>query len=113
FGFGRVAGHFRHAGSVYAVVGDVLGPRAGFWTAWALLGTYLVFPAVSIMGVAIFGTALLRTSGLAPHAPWLPIALGAWLLILLVASRGIRVTTRSLLAFEGVSVLLILALMAV
>ena len=68
YGFVRLAGEFSHAGSVYAFVGNTLGPRPGFLAGWALLGTYLVFPPVSIMGVAIFGRAFLDTTGLARDA---------------------------------------------
>jgi amino acid transporter len=112
YGFVRLAGEFSHAGSVYAFVGRTLGPRAGFLAGWALLGTYLVFPPVSIMGVAIFGRAFLSTTGLAHDADWYPLALAAWAAIWVLAARGVRPTTRSVLAFEVVSVGLILVLMA-
>jgi amino acid transporter len=111
YGFVRLAGEFSHAGSVYAFVGRSLGPRAGFLAGWALLGTYLVFPPVSIMGAATFGRAFLDTTGLAHDADWYPLALGAWAVIWVLASRGVRPTTRSVLAFEVVSVCLILVLM--
>jgi amino acid transporter len=111
YGFVRLAGEFSHAGSVYAFVGNTLGPRPGFLAGWALLGTYLVFPPVSIMGVAIFGQAFLSTTGLASDADWYPIALAAWVVIWVLAARGVRPTTRSVLAFEVVSVCLILVLM--
>jgi len=75
YGFVRLAGEFSHAGSVYAFVGNTLGPRPGFLAGWALLGTYLVFPPVSMMGVAIFGRAFLNTTGLAHDADWYPLAL--------------------------------------
>ena len=68
YGFVRLSSHFSHAGSVYAFTGLTLGPRAGFFSAWALLGTYIVFPAVSIMGIAIFGQAFLRSTDLAVFA---------------------------------------------
>src|SRR6516162_7201430 len=113
YGFVRLAGEFSHAGSVYAFVGNTLGPRPGFLAGWALLGTYLVFPPVSIMGVAIFGRAFLSTTGLAHDADWYPLALAAWAVIWVLAARGVRPTTRSVLAFEVVSVCLILVLMAV
>src|ERR671939_1476753 len=90
YGFIRLAGHFSHAGSVYAFTGLTLGPRAGFFSGWALLGTYVVFPAVSIMGVAIFGQAFLRSTGIASSPPWWPLALGAWALIWFLAARGAR-----------------------
>jgi amino acid transporter len=112
-GFVQLSRRFSHAGSVYAFVGRTLGPQAGLLAGWALLGTYLVFPPVSILGVAVFGQALLRTAGIAADADWLPLALGGWASIWLLAARGIRPTTRSLLAFEGVSVLLITVLTVV
>ena len=74
YGFVRLAAEFSHAGSVYAFVGNTLGPRLGFLAGWALLGTYLVFPPVSMMGVAIFGRAFLSTTGLAHDADWYPLA---------------------------------------
>jgi amino acid transporter len=113
YGFVRLAGEFSHAGSVYAFVGRTLGPRAGFAAGWALLGTYLVFAPVSIMAVAIFGRAFLSATGLADDAGWYPLALAGWLAIWILAGRGVRPTTRSVLVFEVVSVCAILALMAV
>src|SRR4051794_7283995 len=110
YGFIRLAGHFSHAGSVYAFTGLSLGPRAGFFSAWALLGTYIVFPTVSIMGIAIFGRAFLESTGLAHSPPWWPIALAGWAVVGLLASRGAKTTTRSLLAVEVVAVVLILVL---
>ena len=65
------------------------------------------------MGIAIFGQAFLRSTGLAYSPPWWPIALAGWAVIGLLASRGVRTTTRSLLAVELVAVVLILALMVV
>ena len=111
YGFVQLAGEFSHAGSVYAFVGNTLGPRSGFLAGWALLGTYLVFPPVSIMGVAIFGRAFLSATGLAHDADWYPLALAAWAVIWVLAARGVRPTTRSVLVFEVVSVGLILVLM--
>jgi len=113
YGFVRLSSHFSHAGSVYAFTGLSLGPRAGFFSAWALLGTYIVFPPVSIMGIAIFGQAFLRSTGIDSSPPWWPLALAGWALIGILASRGARTTTRSLLAVEIVAVALILALMVV
>jgi amino acid transporter len=80
---------------------------------WALLGTYLVFPAVSMAAFAVFGVAFLKVTGISSHPAWLPLALVGWALIWLLASRDVRVTTRSLLSFELVAVVLILALVVV
>lgn len=111
FGFVRLAGEIASAGSVYAFVGQALSPRWGFVAGWALLGTYLVFPPVSIMGVTVFGRAFLHATGIADDADWYPLALLGWAVIGFLASRGIRPTTRSLLLVEVVSVVLILVLM--
>jgi amino acid transporter len=113
YGFARLSAEFSSAGSVYAFVGGALGPRAGFVAGWALLGTYLIFPVVSISAIAIFGRAFLRSTGIAAHAPWLPLALVGWALVWLIASRAIVTAARTLLLFEVVSVALILVLMAI
>src|SRR3954447_16132675 len=112
YGFVRLSGAYAGAGSVYVFVGQTLGPRAGFVAGWALLGTYLVFLAVSISAAAVFARALLASLGIAERAPWLRLALVAWALIWLIASRQIRTAASSLLAFETASMLLILVLMA-
>jgi amino acid transporter len=112
-GFVQLSGRISHAGSVYAFVGRTLGPRAGFLAGWALLGTYLVFPPVSMLGIAVFSQAFLDATGLANSVDWLVPAVVGWAVTWLLAARGIRPTTRSLLAFEGVSVLLIVVLTAV
>jgi amino acid transporter len=113
YGFARLSAEFSSAGSVYAFVGGALGPRAGFVAGWALLGTYLIFPVVSISAIAIFGQAFLRSTGIAAHAPWQPLALVGWALVWLIASRAILTAARTLLLFEVVSVALILVVMAI
>jgi amino acid transporter len=113
YGFVRLSGRVAHAGSVYGFAGSTLGPRAGFVPAWAMLGTYLVFPAVSISAIALFGQAFLKSTGLASSPPWLPIALVAWALIWFLVSRDIKVSTTSLLSFEVVSLALIVVLVVV
>jgi amino acid transporter len=113
YGFVRLSSRFAHAGSVYGFVGGAVGPRAGFVTGWALPGTYLVFPAVSMAAFAVFGVAFLKTTGIASSPAWLPVALVGWALIWLLASRDVRVATRSLLSFELVAVVLILVLVVV
>jgi amino acid transporter len=40
YAFIRLTRYFNHAGSAYALAGATLGPRAGFFACWALLGTY-------------------------------------------------------------------------
>jgi amino acid transporter len=78
-----------------------------------LIGTYIVFPPVSVLGMAAFTQALLRHTGIARGVGWLPIALICWALVWLLVSRGIRLTAFSVIAVEAVSLLLITALIAV
>src|SRR3954451_15552125 len=87
YGFVRLSAEVASAGSVYAFVAHAAGPRAGFVAGWAMLGTYLVFPAVSIAAIPVFGRAFLRHAGIADAAPCLPIALAGWLAVYGLASR--------------------------
>jgi amino acid transporter len=113
YGFARLSAAYSHAGSVYAYIGRTLGPRAGFFATWALLGTYVVFPPVSVLGIAAFAQALLRHAGIATAFAWLPIALAAWAAVWALVQRGIKITAGWVIAVEAASLLLIGALMAV
>src|SRR3954462_6259071 len=113
YGFVRLSGEVASAGSVYAFVHHAAGPRAGFVCGWAMLGTYLVFPAVSISAIAVFGRALLASTGIADHAAWLPLAPAGWGVVACIPTRDVRTAARSLLGIELVSVTLILVLMAI
>ncbi|MFL5862401.1 MAG: APC family permease [Solirubrobacteraceae bacterium] len=113
YGFVRLSAAFSHAGSVYAFIGKTLGPRAGFFATWMLIGTYIVFPPVSVLGMAAFTQAFLRHAGIARGADWLPIALICWALVCLLVSRGIKLTAVSVIVVELVSLLLITGLIAI
>jgi amino acid transporter len=111
YGFVRLSAEFSHAGSVYGFVGHAFGPRAGFFCGWALLGTYLIFPAVSILGVAVFGEAFLKSTGIAQDFPWYPLALLGWAVVGFAASREVRKAIGALVGFELISLTLIVVLM--
>jgi amino acid transporter len=113
YGFVRLSAAFSHAGSVYAFIGKTLGPGAGLVATWMLLGTYIVFPPVSVLGMAVFTQAFLRHTGIAASADWLPIALISWILVWVLVSRGIRLTARSVITVEAISLVLIAALIVV
>jgi amino acid transporter len=113
FGFVRLSGAFSHAGSVYAFIGKTLGPRAGFFASWTLIGTYIVFPPVSVLGMAAFTQAFLRHSGVSANVDWLPIALVSWVLVWVLVARGIRLTAGSVIAVEALSLVLIAVLITV
>ncbi len=112
YGFIRLTRHFNSAGSVFALAGATLGPRAGFFAGFALLATYTAFTVASAAEIGLFGEAFLSGIGLG-SVDWLLIALVGLLLVALLAFGDIRVATRSLLGLEGLSVLLILVLMVV
>lgn len=113
YGFVRLSAAFSHAGSVYAFIGKTLGPHAGFFAGWALIGTYIVFPPVSALGMAAFGQAFARHAGISSSVDWFPLALVSWALVWLLASRGIRLTAASVIGVEAVSLVLITVLVGV
>ena len=113
YGFIRLSRYFSHAGSAFAFSGITLGPQAGFFAGWALLGTYIAFCCASTAEAGTFGVAFLSGINVDKSADYLVIALIAAVLIALLAFGDIRVATRSLLGMEGISVTLILILMVV
>src|SRR5689334_15570656 len=70
YGFVRLTRHFNHAGSVYALAGVTLGPRAGFFGGFALLGTYIFFAVCTLAATAVFTEAFAAAFGLSLHVPW-------------------------------------------
>jgi len=90
-----------------------LGARAGFFSGWALLGTYLAFTAASTAEVGLFGQAFFDGTGIWPNAEWLMISLVAAALIWFVAYGEVRVATRALLTMEGLTVTLIVIVVVV
>jgi amino acid transporter len=118
YGFVRLTQQFHHAGSVYGFVGVTLGPRAGVFSGFALMGTYIFYACVTAMAAGIFGAAFLQAIGIIAAGD-MPVAIplivgfvalaGAWFLALVPARDG----TRILLAVEGVTVLLILVTTAI
>ena len=113
YAFIRLSRYYAHAGSVFAFSGATLGPRAGFFSGWALLGTYLAFTCASTAEAGTFGVAFFQGTNIWNSADYVVIALVAAVLIAVLAFGDIRVATRSLLGFEGISVILIVILMVV
>jgi amino acid transporter len=113
YGIAQLTREVSHAGSVYALTGFTLGPRAGFLAGWALLGTYLCFTVASSAEVGLFFSSFLASTGIDDNADWIWIALVSAVLIAFIAGGDIRVATRSLLTIEGISVGLIVILVVV
>ncbi len=113
YAFIRLSRYFSHAGSVFAFSGVTLGPQAGFFSGWALLGTYMAFCCASTAEAGTFGVAFLNSIHVAKSADYFVIAAIAGVIIAFLAFGDIRFATRSLLSMEGISVTLILILMIV
>ncbi len=111
FSFIQFTRYFAHSGSVYGFNGVALGPRVGFFSGWALLGTYLAFTCASTAEVGNFAQAFF--AGLGLNVNWLLLALIAGLIIWFFAYSDIALSTRLTLVMEGVSVLLIAILTVV
>ena len=113
YGFVRLTQQFHHAGSVYGFVGVTIGPRAGVFSGFALMGTYIFYACVTTMAAGIFGADFLQRIGIIPSGDMpaaIPLVIGllalagAWFLALVPARDG----TRILLTVEGITVTLIL-----
>src|ERR671915_883400 len=113
YAFIRLTGYFNHAGSVYALSGVPLGPRAVFFPGGALRAPSLSSTAASTAEVGLFGQAFLDGTGIWPNAEWLLISLVAAALIWFIAYGDVKVATRALLSMEGLTVTLIVIVVVV
>lgn len=114
FAFVKLTKHMNHAGSAYALVGRTVGPRAGFFSGFALIGTYLGF---TIGNVALFGAFTQSfVNDLQPNSsePWqIP-----WIIPAILCALGTAALTflntktimTVLLALEGVGIVAMLIL---
>jgi amino acid transporter len=108
YGFIRLCQYFNHAGSIYGFIGVTLGPRAGFVAGWALLGTYIAYAATTIAGVGLFGSQFFQSTGVWKGASWIPFSLLAFVVIWALAARDTKLSTRTLLSIEGITVAFII-----
>jgi len=113
YSFIRLTKYFNHAGSTYALAGVTLGPRAGFFAGWALLATYSLFIAADIAEVGLFGSSFLSGANIWNSPSWILISLIAAALVWVLAYGDVKMVTRALLSFEGISVTLIAILVIV
>jgi amino acid transporter len=113
YSFVRLTRFFNHAGSTYALAGATLGPRAGFFAGWTLLATYSCFIAANIAEIGLFGTSFLSGAGIWSNPSWILVSLIAAALVWFLAYGDVKVATRALLSFEGISVTLIVILIVV
>lgn len=105
YGFVRLTSYFNHAGSIYGLVGATVGPRAGFFGGWMLLGTYLFFAACTLGACGVFYDAFVDQVGTeALRLPWLVVALIFAVLVLLLNLRESAVAANVLLVIGGVGI---------
>src|SRR5215471_2776581 len=72
--FIKLSQHISHAGSVYALVGVTLGPKAGFFSGWALMGAYIAIGCGSTIEMGLFGGQFLRETNILHTNQWWWIA---------------------------------------
>ena len=117
YSFVRLTRHLNHAGSAYALVGVTVGPRAGFFSGFAMLGAYLAFCIGTLALTATFTNAFLaelqRRSPDAFQVPWLVPIVVTGALSLLLTGRDARVLAKILLGIEGLGIAAMLVLSAV
>jgi amino acid transporter len=105
--------YFSHAGSVYGLTGATLGPRAGFFSGWALLGCYLVYTGASAATAGYFATLFLNDTGIASHADFIWFTLAFLVIAYFLATRDIKRVGQTLLSIEGISIVMMLVVLVV
>src|SRR5271154_7477687 len=101
------------AGSMYAYTGRGLGPVAGVLSGWSLIWCYWGIATAGLAGFAIFAQEFL--SGIGVHSTINPIIFFviSGVICLTIAWKDIRISSLLTLAFEAISVAIILSLAAV
>jgi amino acid transporter len=111
YSFVEFARKYAHAGSIYAFAGRAFGPRFGFVSAWVMLFAYLMFAfAVAVLSANFLEAAL---GLLGVQIPWIIPAVAFFLIMWILAHRSVRLSTRTTLVIEGISILVILILSGV
>lgn len=115
YSFVRLTRHLNHAGSAYALVGVTVGPRAGFFSGFAMLGAYGGFSIATLALTAAFANSFLaelqRGSQHPVQLPWLALVVGASAMSFALTGRDARLLAKILLGIEavGIAAMLVLA----
>lgn len=111
YAFVRLLQRVTHAGSVYALAGITIGPKAGFFSGFALLGTYIFMTTCILGACSVFFEAMLTELSLGSSAlvgiviPLFIAALGLYLNL-----RNSTSATRVTLVIGLIGIFAILAL---
>lgn len=110
-GFIRLTQRYNHAGSAYALVGVTVGPRAGFFSGFAILGTYTMFSTCCVAATDSFLNAFVSAILNRPFTvPWLLTIFVVVVLSAALNSLDIRLVTKILLVIEGIGIVCMLVL---
>ena len=111
--FVKLSQHISHTGSVYALVGVTLGPRAGFVAGWSLMGAYVAIGCGSTVEMGLFGGQFLKDTGILTTQQWWWIALIGLIGVGALVFAEIRIITRALLTSEVIGAILVTILSVV
>lgn len=113
YGFIKLSQYISHTGSVYALVGRTLGPRAGFVAGCALFAAYTTIGTGSTTEIALFFNKFLTGIHLGHATEWIWTGLIALVLVAALSLTEIRTITRVLLVSEFIGLALVSVLSVV
>ncbi|MGI9125767.1 MAG: APC family permease [Mycobacterium sp.] len=117
YSFVRLTRYLNHAGSAYALVGATVGPRAGFFSGFAMLGAYVGFSIGTLALTAAFANSFLaemqKGSSHPYQLPWLLPVIAAAAVSFVLTGRDARLLAKVLLAIEGIGIIAMVVLAAV
>ena len=103
--------HIASSGSLYTFTKASLGKKMGFTSGWALLLAYITLGAGCLAGFGNFFGSFLAILGL--NINWLIISLVVIIPTILLGTVDAKICNRIMLAFESISIFLILILAVV
>lgn len=112
YAFVRLLQRVTHAGSVYALAGITIGPKAGFFSGFALLGTYIFMTTCILGACSVFFEAMLQELGAQnPSGTWLfiPIFVSAVGLYLNLRNSSAAARVTLAIGFAGVAAMVALS----
>ena len=110
YGFVKLSQHISHTGSVYALVGRTLGPRAGFVAGCSLFAAYATIGTGSTIEVGLFFDKFLTGIHIGNAEEWIWTGLITLVLVAILSLSEIRVITRVLLVSELLGIALVVLL---
>jgi amino acid transporter len=113
YGFIKLSGYIVNTGSVYATVGQSIGPRAGFVAGWALIAAYVTIAAGSTIEIGLFFNRFLALIHLGHPQEWIWVAVVALAIIGVLSVREIKLITKVLLGIEIAGAVMVAILSAV